>query len=57
MKLSHYIKTYFLNDIILVAILAGFVFMAMDSMEKNRLEKETTVELVPMNIDPNDELG
>ncbi len=58
MKLSLYIKKYLLNDIILLLVLAGLFYLVADVRhEKNELDDDTTVELVPLKIDANDEIS
>ena len=57
MKPSTYIKNYLLYDIILLLIISGFVYLAVNAWNKNKIENKTTVELVPYNIGPNDAIG
>jgi hypothetical protein len=57
MKLIIYFKNYFLNDIILFLVVSGLVFLAIDIWDENEVINETTVELVPLNVHPDDELG
>ena len=57
MQLSLYIKKYLLNDIILLLIISGISYLMIDKWNKNNIEDETTVELVPINEYSEDELG
>ncbi len=57
MKLTTYFKNYFLNDIILLLVVSGLTFLVLDVLDDNEATIETTVELVPLNIHPDDELG
>ncbi len=57
MKLTTYFKNYFLNDIILLLIVSGLVFLVVNTWDENVATNETTVELVPLNIHPDDDIG
>ena len=57
MKLTTYFKNYFLNDIILLLVISGLIFLVVNAWDENEVANETTIELVPLNIHPDDELG
>lgn len=57
MKLSIYIKNFLLGDIILLLVISGLTYLVANTWNKNIIEDETTVELVPLNVNPDDELG
>ncbi len=56
MKFTIYFKNYFLNDIILFLVVSGLIFLVADAWDKNHVTNETTIELVPLNVHPDDEL-
>ena len=57
MKLSVYIKKYLLSDIILLLIIAGTSYAVVDIWHDSKAEQAKNVELVPLNIHPDDEIG
>ncbi len=57
MKLSIYIKKHLLSDTILLLVIVGLAYLVANTWSENKIENETTVELLPLNIDPDDEIG
>jgi hypothetical protein len=57
MKTSIYIQKHLLSDIICLLVISGFTYLIVDTWNRNYLEDETTVELVPLSGNPGDELG
>ena len=57
MKASIYIKNYLVSDIILVTVLSGVFYLVSDILDKDPVEEEMTVELVPINVDPNEDIS
>lgn len=57
MKLSVYLRHYLINDIILLLIIVGLLFLGTDVLNKNKPDEDATVELNPVYIDENEELS
>ncbi len=57
MKLSTYINNYLLNDIILMLVVSGLTYLIFYSDNIIEENNETAIELVPLNIHPDDEIG
>ena len=56
MKPSIYIKKHMLGDIILLLVVSSLTYMLFGIWNDNRIQDETTVELIPINTN-SDELG
>lgn len=57
MKSSIYIKKHLLSDIILLLVIFGLTYLLVEVWNKDKTENNTAVELVPLNINPNDEIS
>jgi hypothetical protein len=57
MKLTTYIKNYLLNDIILMLAISGITYLILYSDDENDVKNETAIEIVPLNIHTDDEIG
>lgn len=57
MKPMIYIKNYLINDIILLLVITGLIYLVANIWSENKIEGETTVELVPFNVNSDEDLG
>jgi len=56
MKTSFYIEHYLKSDIVLVLITSALIYLATSHYQETSVEDEVTIELIPLNIDPDDEI-
>jgi hypothetical protein len=57
MKPSIYIKKHMLGDIVLLLVISSLTYMLFGLWNDNNLKDETTVELIPINANSDEELG
>ena len=57
MKPSIYFKNHFLSDIFVLLVISGFTYLLLNTWNGNKIGNEPTLELVPFNGNPDDEMG